>query len=296
MDVHALQARPVVAMIATFCTICVTYGVGLAIYRLWLCPIAKFPGPKLAALTKWYEFYYEVVRNGQFTFHIQDLHKQYGIVHCHLTENANQNGAEIQLGPIIRITPEELHIQDSEYFEQFYVKSGRMDKYQWMSGRFGTEEAFFMTAPDDLHRLRRAALNPFFSKKRITEFQPVIRKKIAKLCQKIMQFHEKGSEFHWHKAMTAYAGDVISEYSYARSYDHLDSPGFSETYYEPMHAACEAGALTLQFPWLWWLMNSLPDVVVLKLQPLLYLLIKLQRVSAILRLENEACLCQTLRG
>jgi cytochrome P450 len=50
-----------------------------------------------------------------------------------------------------------------------------MDKYQWMSGRFGTEDAFFMTALDDLHRLRRSALNPFFSKRRIMEFQPVIQ-------------------------------------------------------------------------------------------------------------------------
>jgi hypothetical protein len=30
----------------------VLYIIGVAIYRLYLSPIAKFPGPKLAALTK----------------------------------------------------------------------------------------------------------------------------------------------------------------------------------------------------------------------------------------------------
>jgi hypothetical protein len=50
----------------------------LVIQRLFLSPIAKFPGPKLAALTRWYEFYYEVVLRGQFTFHISELHKKYG--------------------------------------------------------------------------------------------------------------------------------------------------------------------------------------------------------------------------
>lgn len=55
------------------------YLAGLAIYRLYFSPIAKFPGPKLAALSKWYEFYYEVVLKGQFTFHIQELHKKYGM-------------------------------------------------------------------------------------------------------------------------------------------------------------------------------------------------------------------------
>ena len=50
----------------------------LAFNRLYLSPLAKFPGPKLAALTRWYEFYYEVVLRGQFTFHITELHKKYG--------------------------------------------------------------------------------------------------------------------------------------------------------------------------------------------------------------------------
>lgn len=79
MESSVVQVRPTVALVVTISAIGLAYGVGLAVYRLWLSPIAKFPGPKLAALTKWYEFYYEVVRNGQFTFHIQDLHKQYGV-------------------------------------------------------------------------------------------------------------------------------------------------------------------------------------------------------------------------
>lgn len=52
----------------------------LAIYRLYFSPLAKFPGPKLAALTRWYEFYYEVIHNGQFLFHTRHLHERYGWV------------------------------------------------------------------------------------------------------------------------------------------------------------------------------------------------------------------------
>lgn len=55
------------------------YLVCLALYRLYLGPIAKFPGPKLAALSLWYEFYYDVVRGGQYCFKISELHDQYGM-------------------------------------------------------------------------------------------------------------------------------------------------------------------------------------------------------------------------
>lgn len=49
-----------------------------AIYRLYFSPVAKFPGPMLAGLTFWYEFYYDVIQRGRYTFKIRELHKQYG--------------------------------------------------------------------------------------------------------------------------------------------------------------------------------------------------------------------------
>lgn len=75
-------------LIGAVAIILVIYLVGLGFYRLYLSPIAKFPGPKLAALTLWYEFYHDVVRGGQYVFKIDELHEQYGMtatfsfLHC----------------------------------------------------------------------------------------------------------------------------------------------------------------------------------------------------------------------
>ena len=47
------------------------------IYRLFLSPLAKFPGPKLAAATSWYEAFFDL-RSQNFPDVLSDLHDQYG--------------------------------------------------------------------------------------------------------------------------------------------------------------------------------------------------------------------------
>lgn len=54
------------------------------IYSVYFGPLAKFPGPKLAATTLLYEFYYDLICKGQYTWKIKELHQEYGTtLHCH---------------------------------------------------------------------------------------------------------------------------------------------------------------------------------------------------------------------
>ena len=242
----------------------ILYSAFLAVYRLKFHPLAKFPGPKLAALSRWYEFYHEVIREGQFTFHTQELHRKYG--------------------PIVRITPDELHIRDSDFYDSLYVKEGRGDKYEWMSGRFGNEHSIFTTAPDSLHRIRRSALNPFFSKMKISSFQPAIREKLDKLCSKIAR--SEGKAIAIDRAWMALAGDVVMQYAFATSYDHLDVPGFTETFHEPFMAVSRLSHLTLQFPVMHPLLKSLPDWLVVKMDPLFSTFIRIQSVRLYMKPQS----------
>lgn len=77
---YAFATRPSFVAFAASIIIWIAYLIGLAFYRLYLSPLAQFPGPKFAALTQWYEFYYDVVRPGQFIFQIQKIHKRYGML------------------------------------------------------------------------------------------------------------------------------------------------------------------------------------------------------------------------
>ena len=63
----------------------VVYLMSLVFYRLILHPLAHFPGPKLAAATLWYECYYDVFLDGQYTFQIARLHRKYGTFLSHLS-------------------------------------------------------------------------------------------------------------------------------------------------------------------------------------------------------------------
>lgn len=68
----ALQIFLTTVLLAALLTI------GGAIRRLFLHPLAHMPGPRLAALTWWYEFYFDAIQPGQYVFKIQELHKRYG--------------------------------------------------------------------------------------------------------------------------------------------------------------------------------------------------------------------------
>lgn len=56
------------------------YVLSLVIHRLFFSPIARFPGPKLATVTSWYELYCDVVKKGKYLFEIEMIHDKYGIV------------------------------------------------------------------------------------------------------------------------------------------------------------------------------------------------------------------------
>lgn len=70
--------RGLLKVAASAIPLLLTYAATLYLYRVFLHPLARYPGPKLAAASNWYEFYYDVIQQGAFTEHIRELHKQYG--------------------------------------------------------------------------------------------------------------------------------------------------------------------------------------------------------------------------
>ena len=62
-----------------FVIVIVSYCVSVVIYRLLFHPLAKFPGPKIAAVSRLYEFYYDALSHGRYWKKIEEMHRQYGM-------------------------------------------------------------------------------------------------------------------------------------------------------------------------------------------------------------------------
>jgi hypothetical protein len=83
-------------------------------------------------------------------------------------------------GPIIRISPYELHVESPDFYNELYVGPGsnnKRNKYQWFTKLFVTPDGAFGTVDHDMHRMRRAAMNPFFSKASVRRLQPLIHER-----------------------------------------------------------------------------------------------------------------------
>jgi hypothetical protein len=63
--------------------------------------------------------------------------------------------ADTVTGPIVRINPWELHVNDPDFCDELYTgASRRRDNVAYHAGQFGNGDSAFVTVPHELHRIR----------------------------------------------------------------------------------------------------------------------------------------------
>jgi cytochrome P450 len=169
-------------------------------------------------------------------------------------------------GPVLRLNPNEIHIDDPDFHSQIFSQTGRWEKepaYQ----RLGNPTSHFATLDHDLHRIRRAPLNPFFSKQKIAKLEPVIQRQIDKLCERIEGFATEGEDedgkqvvnvLNVRYAYAAFTMDVATEYAMAKSTGNLDHPDFNPAFQNMLRGMGPVWHLSKQITWLPKAFDSLP--------------------------------------
>ncbi|KAL4902748.1 hypothetical protein BDW74DRAFT_169336 [Aspergillus multicolor] len=178
-----------------------------SIYRVYIHPLSHIPGPKLAALSHLYEIYYDIWRGGRYLFEIEKMHQQYG--------------------PIVRITPREVHITDPDFYDEIYAPSSRRrDKDPAWVPIFGTPTSMFATTNHEHHRFRRSVLTPFFSKRSVQALTPMIEERTLALLARFQMFHASQTIVHLDDAFSALTADIITYYCYGKMWHFVEDPAF----------------------------------------------------------------------
>lgn len=165
-------------------------------------------------------------------------------------------------GPIVRISPDEIHINDPFFYDTIYSLSAKsVDKYdQWVKV-IDTPESTFSTVGHDLHRLRRGALHPFFAKRSVYQLEDVIQAKVYRLIELLDASADTNEVFKLDTAFVALTGDVISQYAFGTSFDFLDGKDPGAAWKATLIASFDSTNLTKFFPWLNGLFKVLPSWV-----------------------------------
>ncbi|OSS48490.1 hypothetical protein B5807_07931 [Epicoccum nigrum] len=228
----------------------IVYLVSLTFYRLYLHPLRKFPGPKLAAVTFWYEFYFDCVQRGQYVFKIEELHRRYGNV--------------------VRINPSELHFADPEFFNDIYCNAQKKrDKWDWMVNGLFINKSLFGTVSHDLHRERRAALNNLFSKAQVRKQQKDVQRCVDIMLERMRVAGQNREVIDLKVAFAAFTADVAMGFAYGRGDNKLSAPDFDPDFGRAVEKGLNSLALMNHLPWLGYsvlLARYAPERIIQKLR------------------------------
>ncbi|TKA81734.1 hypothetical protein B0A55_01115 [Friedmanniomyces simplex] len=165
----------------------------IALYRLFFHPLAKIPGPWLPAVTSLYSTYYDCFYQGggQYPQKLKQLHAEHG--------------------PIIRPVPSEVHISDPEFLDAIYAMR---DRNSCSAGGLMVDQSVGLTEDYALHRLRRDALNPYFSAKAVMDLQPILTSKADMLAAILSQHAESKEPLNLSDAFFAFSNDILRSFSF----------------------------------------------------------------------------------
>ncbi|KAI1866811.1 uncharacterized protein JN550_007358 [Neoarthrinium moseri] len=178
------------------------YLLGRCIYILYLHPLAKFPGPKLAALSDaWWAWMFTSGRGAQIML---DVHRKYG--------------------DVVRIAPNELSFSSVQSYFDIYGHAGSKSRAE---GRFLKTEFYDLGAPrintvrdPVVHARQRKALSHAFSAKALRDQEDVVQQYVDLFVKQLTRLGSAGKKAI--EATEAYnwlTFDIIGDLAFGESFN-----------------------------------------------------------------------------
>ncbi|KAL2864248.1 cytochrome P450 [Aspergillus lucknowensis] len=227
------QSISVTDVLLTIGTIYTAYLVLRSIYRLTLHPLAKYPGPKIGAVSQlWFarSWFY-----GKYFQDIEELHKKYG--------------------DFVRIAPNELSIATTQSFNDIYGQVGRTHDVFVKSDFYdvGEKELTIVSERDpEKHKEVRRVLAPAFTSAALARQEPLIHEFIDLFIAQLLKHATKEpvNVNEWYKYLTF---DITGELTFGEPFGTIEGAKnhfWISTIHDTGHIWA-LSAICRRFPILW---------------------------------------------
>ncbi|THH28848.1 hypothetical protein EUX98_g5345 [Antrodiella citrinella] len=203
-------------LVGTLAVAYTAWTVSTWIYNVYFHPLAKFPGPRMAAMTAhWKMWRYLVAKD-----HIPKMFE----VHA-------------QYGNIVR-----LHFSDPDAYNEIYHPSRRWLKDERLYGSLVNGMSTWNFLDYSSAKKRREILLSHFSRKSIIELQHLVQDRMDILCDAISRQYEAGKSSDFYHAFKCFSLDTITSVCFAKPVNATDAPDFKA----PIVMAMDESLNTLQ--------------------------------------------------
>ncbi|KAF5120172.1 Cyrochrome P450 monooxygenase [Metarhizium anisopliae] len=170
-------------------------------------------------------------------------------------------------GPIIRVGPREVHINNPDFYETVYALRGKRNKDPWFTSNFAVPKSSFGTLSHDVHRSRRSLMAPYFSKARVQRIESTILAKVDKLVRRLEEFVHSQQPLKLDPVFSCLLVDIVSEYTNYKCFNYLDSPDFQPIWADTTKDLSECAMMSRNLPGVFGILACLPRRLVKQIYP-----------------------------
>ncbi|KAF2755292.1 cytochrome P450 [Pseudovirgaria hyperparasitica] len=173
-------------------------------------------------------------------------------------------------GPIIRVSPHEVHIVDLEFLDTIYSSSKARNKDPWRVKTLDVAQSVGDSADHELHRRRRASLVPFFSKPAVSKIERVIKQKLYSLHDVFDVYKFEGRPINLCDLYFGFTQDIVKNYCFGHDEELISDMGRAKQARNQLTTFMMHSHINVHFGWINRTLRKLPAAMLKFASPGLY--------------------------
>lgn len=178
-----------------------------------------------------------------------------------------------------------MHVNDPAFVDKIYSSSPkhRRERHNNMLRMMQAPGSMLATRSHELHRQRRAALNPYFSQRNVRRLEPVINDVVANLLRRMTGWAQDGRPAQMNRPFRAATKDVIQAYAFGEGDVCLDMEDCNAAFFDVMTSQ-RISHLGTHVYWLALLIAKTPPAIMMRLVPRVAVFARFMQVNSLLHL------------